>query len=128
MSKGKDLYIVMDRGGRYYVGYVERDAPDNRTILMRNPLLFTERVMPTQDPSQQQIALNISPIMHTFGIDTWEFQWIGKHKVTDQKLIDAYEKFMDQIKASRLSVTPATVVPPGLANTLDPALARATQG
>lgn len=124
----KDLYMYMDRGGRYYVGYVESEDVERRTVTLSSILFIQEKVLPTQDPQQQQIMFNVAPIMHTFMIDTWEFQWIGRHKVTDPKLIGTHEDFQKKIRAARSNLSVATSVPAGMANSLAPDVARAVQG
>lgn len=127
-EEGKDLYMYMDRGGKYFIGYVVEESVENHTVIMKQVLIIKEHVMPGQTPDQQQIMLNLSPIMHTFNIDMWEFQWIGRHKATDPKLVNAHEKFWSQIRAARSNIAVSSAVPPGLANSLDPAVARIAQG
>ncbi|MGW8178969.1 MAG: hypothetical protein ACWGQW_09430 [bacterium] len=124
----KDLYMYQDRGGRFYLGIVQEESVENRTVVLKKVLTIQERVLPTQTQEQQQIMLNLAPIMHTFTIDTWEFQWIGRHRVVDPQLVNTHEKFWAQIRAARSGISAASSVPPGLANAMAPGVARAVQG
>lgn len=110
----KDLLLVVENGtGRQIIG--EEMEWNDKTITLKNPLLILERVMQPQQQQQQtsgqQIILNISPIMHTFAIDTWEFKWSGVHKITDQKLKDTYGDFLTQIRASRSNISLSRSMP-----------------
>lgn len=106
-----NLYLMVEEGtGRQFIGkLVERN---DAICKLDNPLLIVERVLQQAQNSQQsQIALNISPIMHTFNIDTWEFKWSGCHKITDERLISSYEKYSTQIRAARSGLSVAQQVP-----------------
>lgn len=129
MSEEKrDLYIYQDRGGRFYLGFLEKESYENRTVILKSVLLIQEHTLPTQTQDQQQIMLNILPIMHTFNIDIWEFQWIGKHKVVDPKLISTHEKFWRQIRAARSGISEASSIPRELVDALAPGVAEAMRG
>lgn len=102
------LLLVVEEGtGRQFVG--ELISKDEKVVSLRNPLLILERVLPAQQmQEQQQIILNISPLMHTFFIDTWTFKWSGYHEVKDEKLKSSYEKFNTQIRAARSNLSVAS--------------------
>jgi hypothetical protein len=111
-QKELDLYLAVEDGtGRQFIGqFVEKN---DRTIKLRDPLLIVERVMPAQQmQEQQQIMLNISPLMHTFVINEWTFKWSGFHEVQDEKLKSTYEKFLTQMRAARSGLSVASAMPP----------------
>jgi len=109
-QESASLYLVVEEGtGRQFVGKLLEK--NDRTCKLRDPLLIVERVMAQPNSQQQQIAINISPIMHTFNIDTWEFKWSGFHEVTDERLISSYEKFGTQIRAARSGLSVAQQLP-----------------
>jgi len=107
----ENLYFFMEKGtGRQLIGLLLEE--EGQCVNIKDPLMIMEQVMPPQANNEsQRIALNIAPIMHTFNIDTWEFEYAGKHKVVDEKLISTYDKFRTQIRASRSGLTLAKTMP-----------------
>lgn len=111
-QKDLELYLVVEDGtGRQLLG--EFMSEKDGIIELKDPLLIVERVMQAQG-NQQQIMLNVSPIMHSFTITSWKFRWSGYHIVTDEKLKSTYEKFNTQIRAARSGLSVANgPLPPG---------------
>lgn len=109
----KELLLIVEAGtGRQLIG--ERVDLDDKTVTLGNPLLILERVLPPQQgqrDDQQQIILNISPIMHTFVIDKWKFKWSGYHEVNDEKLKSTYEEFTAKVRASRSGIELSPAMP-----------------
>ena len=108
MSRDYELVIVVDSGGRQYIGkLVERNK---ESIILEDHLKYVEREFPVQGGAAQ-IQLQFSPPSHLFSIIKIELKWISVEGPDDEKIYDAYEKFWDRIRAARSGITLASSMP-----------------
>lgn len=108
ISNNERLVVVVDHGGRQFVGKLEERTSE--VVVLRDYLKYNEQALPVHD-GPAQVQLQFAPPSHMFKIDNITVKWLSINEVDDPEMISAYEKYWTQIRAARSGLSIASNVP-----------------
>lgn len=113
METDKKLVVVVDQGGRQFLGRLLSEGPE--VVELEGHLKYIERPIPVQ-AGPEQVQMQMAPPSHIFSLNKIRVKWLSVEEVTDERMISAYEQFSTQIRASRAGIHVAGAMPNGRAN------------
>ena len=109
MSEDAKLAVVVDHGGRQYIGKLTSRGPKELTL--ENHLKYQEAEIAIQNGSGFRVQLQLAPSSHLFNLNEIVLKWSSIEVVTDAEFIRTYEEFWTQIRASRSGIKMASSMP-----------------
>jgi len=113
MESDKKLVVVVDHGGRQFIGKLVSEGPE--VVELEGHLKYIEQAIQVQG-GPPQVQMQFSPPSHIFIVDKLRVKWLSLEEVTDERMISAYEQFSTQIRAARAGIQVAGTMPQGRPN------------